>query len=36
MAVISEDIRVIDENLKYCFNSRTFIFNKWGNEILRG
>jgi len=36
MTIISEDIGVTGENLGCCFNSRTFKFNKWGNEILRG
>lgn len=36
MTVISEDIGIIDENLNHSFNSRTFTFNKWGNEIPRG
>lgn len=36
MAVISEDIGVIDENLKYSLYSRTFTFNQKGNKILRG
>lgn len=36
MAIISEEVGVIDENGNHCFNSRTFMFNKWENELLRG